>query len=107
MDQPTPQPGNQPHTPHSPDSAKVVDLLRSGGLIAYPTDSCFALGTSLDNREGLDRIRSIRKLDDKHHFTLVCQDFSQLGQFVHVNSLHTKLEIEHVADEIRIDQQAR
>ncbi|GAA1226899.1 L-threonylcarbamoyladenylate synthase [Prauserella halophila] len=65
---------------------KVVDLLRSGGLIAYPTDSCFALGTSLDNREGLDRIRSIRKLDDKHHFTLVCQDFSQLGQFVHVDN---------------------
>lgn len=65
---------------------KVVDLLRSGGLIAYPTDSCFALGTSLDNREGLDRIRSIRKLDDKHHFTLVCRDFAQLGQLVHVDN---------------------
>ncbi|OLT49012.1 threonylcarbamoyl-AMP synthase [Saccharomonospora sp. CUA-673] len=75
-----------PDNPQPRSIGKVVDLVRQGGLIAYPTDSCFALGTSLDNREGLDRIRSIRKLDDRHHFTLVCEDFSQLGQFVHVDN---------------------
>ena len=75
-----------PDNPQPRSIGKVVDLVRQGGLIAYPTDSCFALGTSLDNREGLDRIRSIRRLDDRHHFTLVCEDFAQLGQFVHVDN---------------------
>jgi tRNA threonylcarbamoyl adenosine modification protein (Sua5/YciO/YrdC/YwlC family) len=65
---------------------QVVDIVRSGGLIAYPTDSCFALGCQLGDREGIDRIREIRDLDDKHHFTLVCRDFAQLGQFVQVSN---------------------
>ena len=50
-------------------------------MIAYPTDSCYALGCQLGNREGMARIRAIRGLDDRHHLTLVCQDFTQLGQF--------------------------
>ena len=66
--------------------AEVVQILRDGGLIAYPTDSCFALGCSLENAEGKERIRRIRHLDDKHHFTLVCADFAQLGQFVHLDN---------------------
>ena len=61
---------------------QVAELVRSGGLIAYPTDSCFALGCRLGNKDGLDRIREIRRLDDRHHFTLVCKDFTQLGQLV-------------------------
>jgi tRNA threonylcarbamoyl adenosine modification protein (Sua5/YciO/YrdC/YwlC family) len=65
---------------------QVVQTLQDGGLIAYPTDSCFALGCSLDNREGKERITRIRHLDDKHHFTLVCADFAQLGQFVHLDN---------------------
>lgn len=65
---------------------QVADLVRSGGLIAYPTDSCYALGCQLGNKEGLQRIRTIRHLDDKHHFTLVCADFAQLGQFVHIDN---------------------
>jgi tRNA threonylcarbamoyl adenosine modification protein (Sua5/YciO/YrdC/YwlC family) len=65
---------------------QLVDLIRDGGLIAYPTDSCFALGCQLGNSEGLQRIRQIRDLDDKHHFTLVCRDFAQLGQFVYVSN---------------------
>src|SRR6185437_4902081 len=65
---------------------QVVELVRDGGLIAYPTDSCFALGCQLGNSGGLHRIREIRKLDDRHHFTLVCRDFAQLGQFVHVSN---------------------
>ncbi|EWT07859.1 hypothetical protein N864_19630 [Intrasporangium chromatireducens Q5-1] len=65
---------------------QAVQILRDGGLIAYPTDSCFALGCSLDNAEGKERITRIRHLDDKHHFTLVCADFAQLGQFVHLDN---------------------
>ena len=70
---------------------QVVELLRDGGLIAYPTDSCFALGCQLGNSGGLHRIREIRDLDDKHHFTLVCRDFAQLGQFVHVSNAAFRL----------------
>jgi tRNA threonylcarbamoyl adenosine modification protein (Sua5/YciO/YrdC/YwlC family) len=65
---------------------RIVDLIRDGGLIVYPTDSCFAFGCRLGNRSGLDRIRRIRGLDDRHHFTLVCRDFSQLGQFVQIDN---------------------
>ncbi|MFD2354066.1 L-threonylcarbamoyladenylate synthase [Nonomuraea ferruginea] len=64
---------------------QVVDLLHADGLIAYPTDSCYALGCRIGNKDGIDRIREIRGLGDEHHFTLVCRDFAQFGQFVHVN----------------------
>lgn len=66
--------------------AQVVDSLRDGGLVAYPTDSGYALGCALGNKGGLDRIRQIRRLGDKHHFTLVCSDFAQLGQFVYLSN---------------------
>jgi tRNA threonylcarbamoyl adenosine modification protein (Sua5/YciO/YrdC/YwlC family) len=75
-----------PDNPQRRSVGQVVELVREGGLIAYPTDSCFALGCQLGNREGIDRIRAIRQLDDRHHFTLVCQDFAQLGQFVHISN---------------------
>lgn len=70
--------------PRSVDQA--VAVLGDGGLIAYPTDSGYALGAQLGNADALGRIRSIRDLDAKHHFTLVCRDFSQLGQMVHVDN---------------------
>ncbi|MDQ0376202.1 L-threonylcarbamoyladenylate synthase [Amycolatopsis thermophila] len=75
-----------PDNPQRRAIGQIVDLLRQDGLIAYPTDSAYALGCQLGNRDGLDRIRSIRHLDDRHHFTLVCRDFAQLGQFVHVDN---------------------
>jgi len=65
---------------------QVVDALRDDALIAYPTDSGYALGCQLGNREGRDRILRIRQLDDRHHFTLMCKDFAQLGQFVHIDN---------------------
>ncbi len=61
-------------------------MLREGGLIAYPTDSGYALGAMVGNQDAKDRIKAIRRLDDKHHFTLVCRDFAQLGQLVHVDN---------------------
>lgn len=64
----------------------VADSIRSGALVAYPTDSVYALGCRLGNREGIDRIRTIRRLDDRHHFTLVCSTFAQLGQFVQIDN---------------------
>jgi tRNA threonylcarbamoyl adenosine modification protein (Sua5/YciO/YrdC/YwlC family) len=75
-----------PENPQPRAVAAAVDLLRNGGLVAYPTDSCFALGCCLDNAAGLERIRRIRHLDSSHQFTLVCGDFSQLGQFVRLDN---------------------
>ena len=73
-----------PANPQRRAITQIADLVRAGGVIAYPTDSCYALGCQLGNTEGIARIRSIRQLDDRHHLTLVCQDFAQLGQFVYV-----------------------
>lgn len=75
-----------PENPQQRAVEQAVAVLSEGGLIAYPTDSGYALGAQIGNADALDRIRAIRHLDDKHHFTLVCRDFSQLGQFVHVDN---------------------
>lgn len=75
-----------PDNPQRRAISQVIDIVRNDGLIAYPTDSCFALGAQLGNKTGIDRIKSIRHLDDRHHFTLVCKDFAQLGQLVLLNN---------------------
>lgn len=75
-----------PENPQHRLVAQVVEALRDDALIAYPTDSGYALGCQLGNRDGRDRILRIRQLDDRHHFTLMCKDFAQLGQFVHVDN---------------------
>jgi tRNA threonylcarbamoyl adenosine modification protein (Sua5/YciO/YrdC/YwlC family) len=66
--------------------AQIVELIRGGGVVAYPTDSCYAFGCKIGKREGMERIRRIRHLDDRHHFTLVCRDFAQLGPLIHVSN---------------------
>ena len=65
---------------------QLVAVLNGDGVIAYPTDSSYALGCRVGNVEGLERIRRIRHLDERHHFTLMCADFAQLGQLVHVDN---------------------
>jgi tRNA threonylcarbamoyl adenosine modification protein (Sua5/YciO/YrdC/YwlC family) len=75
-----------PDNPQPRSIRQVADGIRAGDLVVYPTDSCFALGCGLDSRDGVDRIRAIRQLDDRHHFTLVCRDFAQLGQFVRLDN---------------------
>lgn len=75
-----------PENPQARSIRQVVDIVRGDGLIAYPTDSCYALGCRIGNKDGLDRIREIRHLDDRHHFTLMCRDFAQLGQFVQISN---------------------
>lgn len=71
--------------------AQVVAVVREGGLIAYPTDSGYALGCRLGTKEGLERIRAVRRLDERHHFTLLCHDFAQLGQLVIVDNATFRL----------------
>ena len=71
-----------PTTPQPRLIAQVVAMLRDDALIAYPTDSMYALGTRMEDHAGTERIRRIRHLDAGHHLTLVCADFAQLGQLV-------------------------
>lgn len=75
-----------PDNPQPRLLGQIADALRDDQLIAYPTDSGYALGCRLGNRDGRDRILRIRGLDDRHHFTLMCRDFAQLGQLVHVDN---------------------
>jgi len=75
-----------PDNPQARVIGQVADVVRDGGLIVYPTDSCFALGAAVGNAHALARIREIRHLDTRHHFTLVCRDFAQLSQFVQVSN---------------------
>jgi tRNA threonylcarbamoyl adenosine modification protein (Sua5/YciO/YrdC/YwlC family) len=75
---------------------EIVEIIRGGGVIAYPTDSSFALGCQIGNQQGMERIRSLRHLDDRHHFALVCRDFAQLGQFVRVDNSVFRLVKAHI-----------
>ncbi|HJC70225.1 L-threonylcarbamoyladenylate synthase [Brachybacterium sp. EE-P12] len=75
-----------PEDPQPRLVAQAVAALEDDGLIAYPTDSCYALGCRLGNADGLERIRRIRQVGKDHHFTLVCADFAQLGQYVLVSN---------------------
>jgi len=75
-----------PNNPQPRSLGQVAELIHGGALVAYPTDSGYALGCQLGNRDGLDRIRALRGLDERHHFTLVCSEFSQLGQYVQMDN---------------------
>jgi tRNA threonylcarbamoyl adenosine modification protein (Sua5/YciO/YrdC/YwlC family) len=75
-----------PDNPQERLLKQVVDILENDGVIAYPTESGYALGCLLDNKKGADRIRTIRQLSVNHEFTLVCQDFKNLSQFAKVGN---------------------
>ncbi|QCV88813.1 threonylcarbamoyl-AMP synthase [Acidipropionibacterium jensenii] len=75
-----------PVNPQRRSLNQVVALLRDGGLIAYPTDSGYAFGCRLGNKDALERIRRIRDLDEKHHFTLVMSEFAQVGRYVQMEN---------------------
>ena len=71
---------------------QAVESIRQGALVVYPTDSCYALGCQLGDKSSLDRIRKLRQVDDKHNFTLVCRDLSELGNYAFVdNSMYRLL----------------
>lgn len=75
-----------PETPQPRLIKQAVEIIRGGGLVVYPTDSCYALGCRLDDKAALERIRQIRHLGDKHHFTLACHDLSELGSYARVDN---------------------
>jgi tRNA threonylcarbamoyl adenosine modification protein (Sua5/YciO/YrdC/YwlC family) len=64
---------------------RAADIVRSGGLIAYPTDSCYALGCHLDDAKSMDRLRKVRGLSDRHHLTLMCRDLSEMSSYAIVD----------------------
>jgi len=69
----------------------AVEIIREGGVIAYPTDSCYALGCHIGDKAAMERIRRIRDVDERHHFTLVCRNLSEVGQFAKVDNLQYRL----------------
>lgn len=71
--------------------AQAVAIIRAGGVIAYPTDSCYALGCQIGNKEAMQRLRNIRKIDDKHHLTLMCRDLSEISTYAQVDNVQYRL----------------
>ena len=75
-----------PKNPEGRHIKTAVRILREGGVIIYPTDSAYALGCQIGNKAALQRIRRIRQLDNKHNFTLVCRDLSELATYARVDN---------------------
>ncbi|MBA2483623.1 MAG: threonylcarbamoyl-AMP synthase, partial [Nitrosomonas sp.] len=66
-------------------------IVRNGGIIVYPTDSCYALGCQIGDKTAMTRIRSIRQVDEKHHFTLVCRDLAEISHYAKVDNRQYRL----------------
>ncbi len=75
-----------PDNPQKRLIQQAVAIIRKGGLVVYPTDCAYAIGCHLGDKNAVDRIKRIRELDDKHNFTLVCQDLSEIGTYAKVNN---------------------
>ncbi|ORU94072.1 MAG: threonylcarbamoyl-AMP synthase [Cycloclasticus sp. symbiont of Bathymodiolus heckerae] len=75
-----------PENPQQRLIKQAVDIIRGGGVIAYPTDSSYALACHLGDKQALERIRQIRRIDDKHNFTLVCRDLTEISTYAQVNN---------------------
>ena len=70
---------------------QAADIVRAGGVIVYPTDSCYALGCHIGDKDAMDRLREVRGVDDKHHLTLVCADLSALAKYARVDNVQYRL----------------
>ncbi|MGR5132122.1 L-threonylcarbamoyladenylate synthase [Vibrio alfacsensis] len=75
-----------PENPQARLINQAVAIIRSGGVVVYPTDSGYALGCQLENKQALERICQIRRLDDKHNFTLLCRDLSEISLYARVDN---------------------
>ena len=80
-----------PENPQPRLIRQAVDIIRRGGVIAYPTDSCYALGCHIGDKAAMERIRRVRDVDERHHLTLVCRDLAEVGQFAKVDNLQFRL----------------
>ncbi len=78
-------------TPHLRLIKQAVAIVRSGGIIVYPTDSCYALGCHLGDKEAMTRIRTIREVDERHHFTLVCRNLAEISTYAKVDNSQYRL----------------
>ena len=70
---------------------QAAQIIRSGGIVALPTDACYALVARLDDKAAVDRLRRIRGIDDKHHLTLLCRDLSEIAQYSRVDNRQYRL----------------
>ena len=80
-----------PVNPQARLISRAVDIINSGGVIAYPTDSSYALGCHLGDKNAMERIRRIRRVNDKHNFTLVCRDLTDISTYSHVDNSDYRL----------------
>jgi tRNA threonylcarbamoyl adenosine modification protein (Sua5/YciO/YrdC/YwlC family) len=70
---------------------QAADIIRSGGIVAIPTDSCYVLACHLDDKEAVTRMRQIRGVDDKHHLTILCRDLSEIAQYARIDNRQYRL----------------
>ena len=80
-----------PVTPQARLIRQAADIVRQGGVIAYPTDSCYALGWHIGDKGAVERVRRIRRADRHHHFTLVCADLAEVGRFARLDTWQFRL----------------
>ncbi|MBI3546835.1 MAG: threonylcarbamoyl-AMP synthase [Gammaproteobacteria bacterium] len=80
-----------PTHPQSRLIKRAVDIVRAGGVIVYPTDSSYALGCHIGDKQAMERIRRVRRVDDQHNFTLVCRDLSEVAQYARVGNADYRL----------------
>lgn len=71
--------------------ARAAEIVRAGGLIAYPTDSCYALGCRVGDKDAMVKLRRIRGVDEQHHLTLMCRDLAQIGAYANVDNARFRL----------------
>ncbi len=79
------------NTPNLRLIRQAVAIVRSGGIIVYPTDSSYALGCQIGDKSVMSRIRAIRQVDDKHHFTLVCRNLAEISNYAKVDNTQYRL----------------
>jgi tRNA threonylcarbamoyl adenosine modification protein (Sua5/YciO/YrdC/YwlC family) len=80
-----------PENPQPRLIRQAAEIVRAGGVIVYPTDSCCALGCRLGDKAAMERIRAIREVDERHHLTLVCRDLAEIGQYARVDNVQFRL----------------
>ncbi|KJF97663.1 L-threonylcarbamoyladenylate synthase [Photobacterium leiognathi] len=80
-----------PETPQARLIKQAVEIIKNGGVVVYPTDSGYALGCQLENKAALERICQIRRLNEKHNFTLLCRDLSELSLYTRVDNVAFRL----------------
>jgi tRNA threonylcarbamoyl adenosine modification protein (Sua5/YciO/YrdC/YwlC family) len=80
-----------PDNPQARLIERAADIFRTGGVVIYPTDTCYALGCHIGDKAAMERIRRIRRLDDKHNFTLVCRDLSEIASYARIDNQDYRL----------------